>query len=301
MKNILITGGTIFVSKYVAEYFVKRNYHVFVINRNHRKQCEGVTLVKGDRKELGEILHNYHFDIVLDITAYTEHDITSLLNAIGSFDEYVLISSSAVYPENSAQPFSEETTIGENKIWGKYGTNKIAAENALLRQVPQAYILRPPYLYGSLNNVYREAFVFDCALQGRRFYIPKDGQMNLQFFHVDDLCRFIEIILDKKPDQHIFNVGNEAVISIRNWVKLCYKVTGKDVEFVKVYKEIDQRNYFCFYDYEYYLNVHKQHELMDETKPLEEGLKESFEWYLLNMDEVKKKPYLEFIQNYLQT
>ena len=167
MKNMLITGGTIFVSKYVTEYFVKSNSHVFVIYRNHRKQCEGVTLVKGDRIEFREILHNYHFDIVLDIT--------SLLNAIGSFDEYVLISSSAIYPEDSVQPFSEETTIGENKIWGKYGTNKIAEENAILRQVPQAYILRPPYLYGSLNNVYREAFVFDCALQGRRFYIPKDG------------------------------------------------------------------------------------------------------------------------------
>lgn len=96
-------------------------------------------------------------------------------------------------------------------------------------------------------------------------------------------------------------MGNEAVISIRSWVKLCYKVTGKDVEFVKVYKEIEQRNYFCFYNNEYCLNVHKQHKLMAETKPLEEGLKESFEWYLSNMDKVKKKPYLEFIQNYLQT
>ena len=35
-----------------------------------------------------------------------------------------------------------------------------------------------------MNNVYREAFVFDCALADRKFYLPKDGSMKLQFFHV---------------------------------------------------------------------------------------------------------------------
>ena len=57
-----------------------------------------------------------------------------------------------------------------------------------------AYILRPPYLYGPMNNVYREAFVFDCALADRKFYLPKDGSMKLQFFHVKDLCRLMEVI-----------------------------------------------------------------------------------------------------------
>ena len=48
-----------------------------------------------------------------------------------------------------------------------------------------------------MNNVYREAFVFDCAKKDRKFYLPKDGEMNLQFFHVKDLCRFMEIIIDR--------------------------------------------------------------------------------------------------------
>ena len=32
-KRILITGGTAFVSKFAAEYFVKRGYEVSVLNR----------------------------------------------------------------------------------------------------------------------------------------------------------------------------------------------------------------------------------------------------------------------------
>lgn len=38
------------------------------------------------------------------------------------------------------------------------------------------------------------------------------------------------------------------------WVKLCYTVTGKEPVFVNVYGDVEQRNYFSFYDYEYYLD-----------------------------------------------
>lgn len=88
---------------------------------------------------------------------------------MGGFGIYVLLSSSAVYPETAFRPFAEETAPGPNRFWGGYGLGKIAAEQALHRRVPQAYILRPPYLYGPMNNLYREAFVFDCARLGRPF------------------------------------------------------------------------------------------------------------------------------------
>lgn len=299
MKKLLITGGTVFVSQSVAQYFTKKNYDVFVLNRGSKPQCDDVTLLKADRSNLGDILKDYHFDAVLDITAYTEDDVTSLLDGLGSFDNYILISSSAVYPEHLQQPFTEETVVGENKFWGKYGTDKIKAEEALMKRVPNAYILRPPYLYGPMNNVYREAFVFDCALQDRKFYLPKDGQMKLQFFHVKDLCRFIEIILETKPSQHIFNVGNKETISVKDWVSMCYNVVGKEATFENVHKDFEQRNYFSFYDYEYYLDVHKQNELIPETIDLVTGLTEAFEWYLLNSEKVNKKPYFEFIEHNL--
>ena len=49
MKKILVTGGTTFVSKYVAEYFVNVGYEVFVLNRNSKPQVQGVKLIEGDR------------------------------------------------------------------------------------------------------------------------------------------------------------------------------------------------------------------------------------------------------------
>ncbi len=294
MAKVLVTGGTVFVSRYIAEYYVQKGDAVYVLNRNTKEQPQGVTLIEADRHNLGEILRNYYFDIVID-TAYTSEDVDLLLNALGDYKEYILISSSAVYPEYAPQPFKEDTPLSVNKYWGKYGMDKIEAETALQRRNPNAYILRPPYLYGPMNNVYREAFVFDCALADRKFYLPGNGDMKLQFFHVHDLCRFIDVILKCKPQQHIFNVGNKEAVSIRKWVEICYQVTGKEVEFRNVFKNIEQRNYFRFYDYEYCLDVSKQYELMDDVKSLEEGLRESLEWYVNHKDKVNQKAYMDYI------
>ena len=297
--KILVTDGTVFVSRFIAEYSVAKGHEVYVLNRNNRPQSEGVKLIQADRHNLGDVLRPYHFDAVIDVAAYTGEDISCLLEALGSYDEYVFISSSAVYPEYAPQPFVEETQTAVNKFWGKYGTDKIDAETVLMKRNPNAYILRPPYLYGPMNNVYREAFVFDCAMQGRKFYLPKNGELKLQFFHVEDLCRMIDVILEKKPEQHIFNVGNKEVISVYDWVKMCYDVAGKPLDVVKVFDDIEQRNYFSFYDYEYYLDVTKQCGLMPETKPLIEGLKETFDWYINNPDKVNKKPFIDFIDKNL--
>ena len=290
MKKILVMGGTVFVSRYIAEYYVEKGYEVYVLNRNTKEQSKGVKLIQADRHNIGKALQNIHFDIVID-NAYTSHDVSLLLDALNDCDDYILISSSAVYPEYSPQPFKENTPLDVNKFWGQYGTDKMEAEKTLLERKPNAYILRPPYLYGPMNNIYREAFVFDCALADRKFYLSKTGEMKLQFFHIHDLCRFIDILLKNKPKQHIFNVGNKETVSIREWVELCYRIVGKTVEFVNVYENIEQRNYFSFYDYEYYLDVSKQYSLMKEVKPLSEGLKESFEWYKYNGDKVNKKPF----------
>lgn len=299
MKNILVTGGTVFVSRYAAEYYAGKGFHVYTLNRNTRPQPKGVTLIEADRHELGNKLRNYHFDAVLDMTAYTAYDVDLFLDGIGSCDEYILLSSSAVYPEYCIQPFKESSPLGENKFWGSYGTGKIEAENALLKRKPDAYILRPPYLYGQMNNVYREAFVFDCALKDRKFYLPNDGRMHLQFFHINDLCRFIDIIMEERPDRHIFNVGNQETISILEWVIQCYKAVGKNAEFINIFEDVEQKNYFCFHNYEYYLDIQEQKKLMPVTKPIEEGLRESLTWYLAHPDSVNRRAYMDYIDQML--
>ena len=295
MGKILVTGGTVFVSRYVAEYFAKRGDQIFVLNRGSRPQSHGVTLIQGDRGNLGTVLKKYSFDAVLDVTSYTGADVEHLLDALGDFGAYILVSSSAVYPETLPQPFTEEQPGGPNSIWKAYGVNKLAAEEVLTRRVPGAYILRPPYLYGPMQNLYREPFVFECAEQKRPFALPGEGKMKLQFFHVEDLCRFIQILLEKRPENRIFNVGNPETVSVLRWVQLCYKVVGAPLKTIHMGPEHPQRSYFCFYDYEYTLDVTRQTALMPETKPLLQGLQESYAWFRDHREAVVRKPYEEYL------
>lgn len=300
MKKLLITGGTVFVSKYAAAWFSKKGYEVFVLNRGNHEQVSGVTLIKADRHTLGESLKNYYFDAVLDINAYNEIDIKNLLDGIGNFDDYIFISSGAVYPEYLQQPFCEEQQIEENKISTIYGKNKRKAEQYLQSRVPQAYILRPCYLYGPMQNLYREPFVFECAKKKRKFYIPEDGKKILQFFHVEDLCRLMEAILEKHPKFHIINAGNTEVVDINQYIELCYQVVGTKLEKVFVTNYPNQKDYFCFPEKPYKLDTGRQHQLLREEKKIDIGLAESYEWYRKHETEVVRKEYISFIDSYLK-
>lgn len=297
--KILVTGGTVFASKFIAEYFADYGNEVYVLNRNTKPQLQNVKLIECDRNKINGRLKGLRFDTVIDVTAYNADDINNLLDNLEDFDNYIMISSSAVYPETLKIPFKESDIRGKNKFWGDYGTNKIAAENALLKRVPNAYILRPPYLYGEYNNIYREAFVFECAGRNMPFYLPKDGSMPLQFFHVEDLCRFIESILDFHPTRKIFNLGNEP-ISIKEWVEICYTAVGKIPTFVSVSDEIEQRNYFPFYDYGYVLDTVAQYGIASNLIPLPIGFQRAYDWYKDNKNAVKPKIYFEFIEKNLK-
>ena len=278
---------------------IDRTYTLtFYKNSYEIKRLEGICKFEPSLLRQGIFYYTF-FDVVADITAYNDNDIIDFVRELGSFDQYIMISSSAVYPEYGVQPFLEESEKSENKFWGSYGTDKIAAEKALLESVKDAYILRPPYLYGPMNNVYREAFVFDCALADRKFYLPKDGSMKLQFFHVKDLCRLMEVIIKDKPQERILNVGNVEAVSIKDWVTKCYESLGKIPDFVNVYEDIEQRNYFSFYNYEYYLDVSRQNKIYPETISLEDGLRDSVKWYLEHSTEVNKKPYFKYINENL--
>ena len=297
--DILITGGTVFASRFTAEYFRDKGNNVYVLNRGNNIQSPNVIHIKSDRHNLGDTLKKYHFDAVLDITAYNYDDVKLLAEGLGSFDNYVFISSSAVYPETLKQPFNEQQKCGENSCWGDYGINKLAAEKFVSENIKNAYIIRPPYLYGPMNNLYREAFVFECAENDLPFYIPKDGKMPLQFFHVKDMCRFIELLLDKQPSERIYNVGNTEIVDINRWVELCYKLLRKKPDIRYVDSSVPQRSYFPFIDYSYILDVTKQNELMKDTIPLFDGLCESYEWYKNNRELVRRKPLINYIKENL--
>lgn len=295
--KILVTGGTVFVSKSVAEYFIARGDEVYVLNRNTKPQPEGARLIEADRLALGGKLKNLRFDAVIDAVPYTAEDINSLLDGLGGFDNYIMISTSAVYPETLEKPYKESDACGENKFWGLYGINKLQAEKALFNRVPDAYVVRPAYIYGEGNNLYREKFVFDCAEENSPFCLPQNCRLTLQFSYIGDLCRLIAAILAKLPRRHIINAGDSRPVAADEWVKICYSVLGKTPEIRYVSTAFKLHKFFPFLDYSYETDVSLQNSLIKTLTPLEEGLRRSYAWYAEFGDGcVRKKDYRGFIK-----
>lgn len=301
--KILVTGGTVFVSKYLTEYFLQKNHEVYVFNRGTHPQVNGAKLIQGDKTALCPALQKQDFDLILAVNIYNQTEMKNLLDSLSEPSkkkDFIFISSSAVYPETTPLPFKESDLTGPNKIWGDYGMNKAEAENYLLKNIPQTYILRPPYLYGKYQNLYREGFVFDCALKKMPFYLPGDGHMKLHFYHVKDLCLLIESLLRKRPERNIFNVGNTQPDDINNFIKICYQIVGTKLETICVDHTHPQRSYFPFHDYTYYLDVTEQNHIHIPEINLYDGLKEDFDYYIRHQNEVfKKKSYFEYIQKNL--
>ena len=62
MKRMLETGGTVFVSRFIAEYLLSAGSDVYVLNRNSREQSAGVKPIRADRHALGDVLRRFAFD-----------------------------------------------------------------------------------------------------------------------------------------------------------------------------------------------------------------------------------------------
>jgi len=124
--------------------------------------------------------------------------------------------------------------------------------------------------------------------------------MPLQFFHVEDLCRFMHLILQNHPSDHIFNVGNRETVDINTFVKLCYEAANCPLSVQHVFSHPNQRDYFPFHNYSYVLDTTRQNKLLVQQKDLLQGLKESFLWYQSHPEDASKRGYLAFIDQNFQ-
>lgn len=299
--KVLVMGGTEFVSSAMAQYLIGKGYTVDIFTR-------GIKLVKytgfrkqltGDRKSLESLrvsIGDESYDYVFDISAYTREDVEKLTNVLNrdNLKRYVFCSSGAVYIPTE-EPSAEDYTRGENINWGKYGTDKIEAEEYLFSLYEKEgfpiTIFRPSYIYGEGNNLYREAFFFDRVLKGLDIPVPI-GNARTQFVYIGDLVKTFEDCVHKeKTNGQAYNMTHPEIV---NWEQLCNTVMdiiGGRVKVIEVDakgQNLHERQFFPFRNVTYLLNMDKSKEdgLYLPEKDLKEGLKLALAWY------ISKKPHI---------
>lgn len=267
--KILVLGGTKFVGYNIVRYLLKDGFDVTILNRGTKGYVfeNKVSYITCDRKNINmmrESLKDQVYDFVIDVSGMDQSMVQVAYNAIckEKIKKYVFISSSAVYLKNN-NPIKEDDELGFNDTWKEYGADKIAAEQFLITKYQEeqfpVVILRPPYIYGEGNNIYREGFVFDRLIKGKTIVVPGEGGTKIQFIHIEDLYNVIKIMLFNNVKGECFNVANEGYITFREWIGACEAaaIESKKVFFDFKNSLYECRDFFPFHDYEYYLSVEK--------------------------------------------
>ncbi len=291
--KILVMGGTEFVGKAVAEYMISSGHEVSIFTRGIREPgYNGIhEHYKGGRRNAVDVrnaIKDEAFDYILDISAYVLSDVENLLNKVNKkkLKRYIFLSTGSVY-EPSNEHMNEEQARGFNENWGQYGMDKLDIEDYLFRlhkneRLPVS-IVRPTYIYGKGNNLYREIYLFERL--EKALTIPVPGSTNrVQFIYIDDLMKFIEsIMFEDKAIGQAYNITHPESVT---WEKLIYTAAkAMNTDTVKIKKisstGIKPREYFPFRDCTYLLNINKAdaHGLNMPSIDLAEGLRLSYEWY----------------------
>lgn len=304
-QKVLIMGGSYFIGKKIAEILTEE-FDVTVLNRGTKPKSENVETLVCDRNDLQAMrkaLLDKRFDFVVDVSGTNaEHNkiLCESLN-FSSIKSFVFISTSAVYDvEHLNIPFIESDSLAENYYWTDYGTNKIEAENYLIKTLGKIgtnlFILRPPYVYGENNYAQRESFIFEHLLADKPIIVPNDGETKLQFIYSSDLANIIKtLLLSDLYGTNIYNVGNKQPVTVREWIQACSEAVGKKAEIISFdYKAngYSVRDFFPFFDYDNVLDVYEINKIYSQETPFADGLKNAFEQFLKDRNNIVFKPHI---------
>jgi len=306
--NVLVTGGTGFIGRWVVKRLLQDNHNVWVLDDLSNSRIENIEelkchtnfiqFVKGDIKDLkileGIFLNDldicFHLAASINVQDSIDDPKTTFENdTIGTFNileqckkhnvKILFMSTCMVY--DCAHNLNGIREIDPIKPGSPYAGAKIAAENMVLSYyyaygLP-AVIIRPFNTYGPFQKSGGEggvvAIFIKNKLKGKILNIYGDGTQTRDLLYVEDCADFIvQAGCSHNTNGEIINAGLGKDISINN---LAHLIVGNEkwiqhVEHIHPQSEIPKL--LC--------NFEKAKKLLG-WKPntsLEEGIKKTEEW-----------------------
>ncbi|WP_309067007.1 NAD-dependent epimerase/dehydratase family protein [Microbacterium sp.] len=197
MTNVLILGGTGWLSGRVARRWVDAGAEVTCLARGERSAPSGAVLVRGDRDdpEVYDDLALHDWDEVVDISSQARH-VRNAVAALGHrTGHWTYVSSMSVYADDAAGG-DENTPLLAAAAEGdeyEYGAQKVAAEGAVRALGDSAFIVRPGLIVGAGDPSDRFGYwaaAFARAGDGPVLLPRAEGRL-AQVIDVEDLARFL--------------------------------------------------------------------------------------------------------------
>lgn len=304
MKTLII-GGTQFIGRHLVAALVKGGHDVTVLHRKSSHDLgKKVANLQADRNDASQVLaavNGQTFDAVFDLAYDWERGtppkaVSTVAHALtGNIGRYVFMSSVAAYGDGLNH--HEGDALAADDHPEAYVRNKAQTERLLFRLHQRhgtpIVTIRPPFVYGPGNPIYREQFFWDRIRDKRSIILPGDGRRLMQFAFVKDLVTAC-LRAAEAPNAvgHAFNIANARPLTQAELIDAFFASSGKQAPVVRIPRErilrcgghpMGPNLYFgMYFDLPPITMVisKAQRVLTFKPTPFAEGLKETYKHYL---------------------
>ena len=248
--------------------------------------------------KVGGILANdtYPYEFLMDNMLIQNNLIKSAHEL--DIQKFIFLGSSCIYPKLAPQPLKEEYLLTgplepTNEWYAIAKISGVKLIEALRKQYGRDYVsLMPTNLYGPGDNFdLNSSHVLPAMI--RKFHeakISNQKSMTLwgtgsplrEFLHVDDLANAVQFALENNLKDNLYNVGTGNDLTIKALGNMVREITNYQGEIVWDHSKPDGTPRKL-------MNIEKiNKEGWNPKIELEQGIKELFQWYLQNLNHLRK-------------
>jgi UDP-glucose 4-epimerase len=290
--NILITGATGFIGKNLAEQLSSK---YTLLTPNHHE----LDLINSE--EVNKYFSAHSVDVVIHTATINDtrknegnSDVVknnllmffNLANNSKRYKKMIFLGSGAEYDKRQNISNVKESDFGKNVPSDDYGFYKYACSK-YIEKSENIIGLRLFGVFGKYED-YEIRFISNilCRII---FNLPVEinQNMHLDYADVKDVCGIIKYFIENKAKHKFYNVGTGERIDLLSLAKKIKKVTKKDFS-IAVKKTGMNKEYTCD-------NSLLKKDTNFNFTPLDASIKELYEWYLSNMNEVNKENLLRYL------
>lgn len=238
MTDVLILGGTGWLSGRIAERWMDAGASVTCLARGRRGAPYGARLVAADRDatDAYDAVRDRDWDEVVDISSRPEHVGAAVAALAGSTRHWTYISSVSVYAAQDEEGADESAALAEPAATGEeydYSRAKAACEASVRAAFAhRAAIVRPGLIVGPGDPTDRFGYwVARFALAGAGpVLVPDAPDARSQVVDVDDVAAFV-VTLGRERFSGSVNVVGDS-LSLAGVLSAAREVAGHSGEVV---------------------------------------------------------------------
>lgn len=240
MKRILITGKNSYigtsVEKWLKQYPDQYSVDTISVRGDSWKKKDfsrydvvfhvaGIAHVSADPKKK-DLYYKVNRDLTIEVAKKAKSS---------GVKQFIFMSSIIVYGDST----KEKKVIDRNTVpkpTNFYGDSKLQAEQGIIPLQDkefQVVIIRPPMIYGkgSKGNFPK------LVKLARVLPIFPDFDNQRSMLHIDNLCHFIQLMIDNE-EAGIFFPQNKEYVNTSELVKIIAEAYGKNIKLVKLFNPI---------------------------------------------------------------